>query len=356
MHAAAARPARRLPLAGPPAPEFDRKEDVIYGRKFGTALTMDVFTPEGERQRRRASSSSSAAAGSRRTRRSAPASSTPLLERGYTVFAVVHGSQPKFTIPEILEDMNRAVRFIRHHAKDYGDRPGPDRHLRRLGRRPPVADAGDRRRRGRPEGQGPGGPGVEPGAGGRLLLPADRLPQLRQAGRGRPRPRASSQDFKAPFDFHELDPKTADVRPDHRRGRRSLEIGKQISPINHVTRRRPADADHPRRRRQAGADPAGRADRREAQGGRGRGEAGRQAGGRPRLARHATRTSRTFADWFDKYTGQEVGRVRRGSDTRRQRRQISFHFARGSRETSLFASGVVELLLDRVPLQACRSR
>ena len=25
-----------------------------------------------------------------------------LIKRGYTVFAVVHGSQPKFTIPEIL--------------------------------------------------------------------------------------------------------------------------------------------------------------------------------------------------------------------------------------------------------------
>ena len=26
--------------------KFDRKEDVVYGRKFGTALTMDVFTPK----------------------------------------------------------------------------------------------------------------------------------------------------------------------------------------------------------------------------------------------------------------------------------------------------------------------
>src|SRR5262249_32142660 len=42
-----------------------------------------------------------------------------LLRRGYTVFAVVHGSQPKYTIPEILPDMHRAVRFIRHHARDY---------------------------------------------------------------------------------------------------------------------------------------------------------------------------------------------------------------------------------------------
>ena len=27
-------------------PSYDRKEDVIYGRKSGTALTMDVFTPK----------------------------------------------------------------------------------------------------------------------------------------------------------------------------------------------------------------------------------------------------------------------------------------------------------------------
>src|SRR5581483_2005706 len=47
----------------------------------------------------------------------------PFLKRGYTVFAVVHGSQPKFSIPEILEDMHRAVRFIRSHAKDHGIDP-----------------------------------------------------------------------------------------------------------------------------------------------------------------------------------------------------------------------------------------
>ena len=64
-------------------------------------------------------------------------------KRGYTVFAVVHGSQPKFTIPEILQDMNRAVRFIRHHAKRLRHRPRPHRHHRRIGRRASVADAGD---------------------------------------------------------------------------------------------------------------------------------------------------------------------------------------------------------------------
>src|SRR3712207_7907813 len=42
-----------------------------------------------------------------------PAAARPFLDRGYTVFAVVHGSQPRYQVPEIIQDMNRAVRFIR---------------------------------------------------------------------------------------------------------------------------------------------------------------------------------------------------------------------------------------------------
>jgi acetyl esterase/lipase len=52
-----------------------------------------------------------------------PTIAKPLLVHGYTVFAVVHGSQPRFQIPEIIQDMNRSVRFIRHHAKEYGIDP-----------------------------------------------------------------------------------------------------------------------------------------------------------------------------------------------------------------------------------------
>jgi acetyl esterase/lipase len=47
----------------------------------------------------------------------------PLLKRGYTVFAVVHGSMPKYEIREITADFHRAVRFIRHHGKDFGIDP-----------------------------------------------------------------------------------------------------------------------------------------------------------------------------------------------------------------------------------------
>jgi acetyl esterase/lipase len=47
----------------------------------------------------------------------------PLLRRGYTVFAVYHISQPDATVMEIVEDVNRALRFIRHHAGEYGVDP-----------------------------------------------------------------------------------------------------------------------------------------------------------------------------------------------------------------------------------------
>lgn len=112
-------------------PAYSHQKDVIYGRKFGTALTLDVFNPE--------KSSNGAAvifvvsAGWRSDSRYVFAKAQPgklypqvreLLNRGYTVFAVVHGSQPKYTIPEIIDDLNRAVRFIRYNAHEYNIDPG----------------------------------------------------------------------------------------------------------------------------------------------------------------------------------------------------------------------------------------
>jgi hypothetical protein len=52
-----------------------------------------------------------------------PKNYAPYLERGYTVFAAGHGCQPRFTIPEIREDVERAVRFIRTNASQWGVKP-----------------------------------------------------------------------------------------------------------------------------------------------------------------------------------------------------------------------------------------
>ncbi len=97
---------------------FTRQQDVIYGRKFGTALTMDVFTPKANANGAALILCISGGWISDHDRIQPMVAAEPL-KRGYTVFAVVHGSQPKFTIPECVADMNRAVRYIRSHAADF---------------------------------------------------------------------------------------------------------------------------------------------------------------------------------------------------------------------------------------------
>ncbi len=42
-----------------------------------------------------------------------------LLRAGYTVFALNHRAVPRFHYPGAVEDVQRAIRFVRHHAGDY---------------------------------------------------------------------------------------------------------------------------------------------------------------------------------------------------------------------------------------------
>ncbi len=225
-----------LPLAQPvradDEPSYTRQEDVIYGRKFGTALTMDVFTPK---QDARGVGLILVVSGGWFSAHEAIAVPLiePLVERGYTVFAVVHGSQPKFTIPEILQDMNRAVRFIRHHAEDYGI--DPDRigiyggsaggHLSLM-----QGVAGDA---GNPKAKDP----IER-TSSRVQAVACFFPPTDFLNYGKTGENALGrgilENFKAPFDFHELDPRQHKFVPITEE-ERVLEIGRDISPVNHVS-------------------------------------------------------------------------------------------------------------------------
>jgi acetyl esterase/lipase len=99
-----------------------RTRDVIYGRKDGLALTLDVFHPPGKANR--AAIVMIVSSGFRSSAEAiAPQFATEALKRGYTVFAVTHGSQPRYTVPEMRDDVNRAVRHIRYHAARYGIDP-----------------------------------------------------------------------------------------------------------------------------------------------------------------------------------------------------------------------------------------
>src|SRR2546426_7243591 len=100
---------------------FKRIEDVVYGRKFGTALTLDAFRPD----KANGCAVLFMVSGGFFSSHDAinPVFYRALLDRGYTVFAVVHGSQPRFFIPEIEQDIYRAVRFVRHNAAQFEINP-----------------------------------------------------------------------------------------------------------------------------------------------------------------------------------------------------------------------------------------
>ena len=118
-------------------PAYTRTGDVIYGRKFGMALTMDVFEPVQKNGVGIVFLVNGAWYSSHDPETIpfpfpcvTPENYKPYLDSGYTVFAVVSSSAPKFTIPEIIEDLHRAVRFIHYNAAKFGINPD---HLGILG-------------------------------------------------------------------------------------------------------------------------------------------------------------------------------------------------------------------------------
>lgn len=96
------------------------KTEIIYGRKDGMALTMLKLSPKKESNGK---AIINVVSGNW-------ISNYGMLERfvniskifinsGYTVFVTMHGSQPRYTIPDEIADLKRAIRFIRYNAKDY---------------------------------------------------------------------------------------------------------------------------------------------------------------------------------------------------------------------------------------------
>ncbi len=102
--------------------------DVVYGHKDGLAMTMDVFKPT---ENANGVGVMFMVSGGWFSHWAPPekvqGTFSPLLDKGYTVFAVRHGSSPKYNIPEIVPDVRRATRFVRLNAARFGIDP------RRLG-------------------------------------------------------------------------------------------------------------------------------------------------------------------------------------------------------------------------------
>ena len=91
-----------------------RERDVIYHRTEGVAMTFDVFKPAEPN----GIGIIKIVSGGWKSKYEKVTDDygAPYTDRGYTVFAVMHGSQPRFKVRDIIGYMHRAVRFIRTHA------------------------------------------------------------------------------------------------------------------------------------------------------------------------------------------------------------------------------------------------
>lgn len=120
-----------LRLAAQPelnAAKVDR--NVVFGMYSGLALLMDVYYPENPNGCGiiQISGSSwtrglSLDAGMLNHMRHVKLEGEMFVESGYTLFSVNHRAVPRFVYPAAIEDVQRAVRFIRYHADKYGINP-----------------------------------------------------------------------------------------------------------------------------------------------------------------------------------------------------------------------------------------
>lgn len=100
------------------------QEEFVYGRKDGMGLTLIWIKPKVTSNNKAIISVVSGNWNSGYNGIEIPtARLEQYLAKGFTVFAVMHGSQPRFAIPEQVDDLKRAVRYIRYNATKFGIDP-----------------------------------------------------------------------------------------------------------------------------------------------------------------------------------------------------------------------------------------
>jgi acetyl esterase/lipase len=104
--------------------EVEIVPDVVYGHKDGLAMTFDVFRPT---QHANGAGVLFMVSGGWYSSWASPDQMrtfyAPLTSKGFTVFAVRHGSSPRYSIPDAVSDVRRSVRYIRLNAERFGVDP-----------------------------------------------------------------------------------------------------------------------------------------------------------------------------------------------------------------------------------------
>lgn len=102
-------------------PAFTRTSGIVYTRRHGHDLTLDVVRP--------AHATGScvlvmvSGAWKSDARKFEPWMGASFLRQGHTLVGVSHLSQPQSSVQEIVEDVQHAARYVRHHAREHGIDP-----------------------------------------------------------------------------------------------------------------------------------------------------------------------------------------------------------------------------------------
>ena len=125
------------------------KPDIVYGHKYGLALTMDMYQPENHNGAAVLFMNSGGFVSGHMKQYKIVESEyrfvspeelllypykfhyppleqwsfQELLANGFTIFDIRHGSSPKFTLDEIVGDVRRGVRFVKYHAEKFNIDP-----------------------------------------------------------------------------------------------------------------------------------------------------------------------------------------------------------------------------------------
>lgn len=94
--------------------------DVIYGRKDGMALTYDVLKPENANGAAVIFMMSGGWYSSWGPPERRALQFKDMLDAGFTVVPIYHGSAPRYHIPDAYSDVSRAVRHVKMNAENYG--------------------------------------------------------------------------------------------------------------------------------------------------------------------------------------------------------------------------------------------
>ena len=107
-------------LAATVSAEVTFKSDVVYGHKDGMALVYDVLMPDTANGAAIVFMMSGGWYSSWAPPEARARQFKDMLDAGFTLIPVYHGSAPRYHVPDAYSDVSRAVRHIKLNASNYG--------------------------------------------------------------------------------------------------------------------------------------------------------------------------------------------------------------------------------------------